>query len=61
MFPDRPAAEVKFTAIEGTTAAVVLHNTIGELKYYGVIPFWDWNTLQDICKTGLTTLTPNGR
>jgi hypothetical protein len=58
MFPDRLTAEHKFSGVEGTTAAAVMHNTNGELKYYGVIPFWDWNTLQEICKTGLTTLTP---
>jgi len=61
LFPGRPAAEVKFSGIEGTTAAVVLHNTIGELKHYGVLPFWDWNTLQDLCKAGLNTLTPTSR
>lgn len=54
LFANRPDAETKFAAMEGGTRGVTMYNNEPkELKYYGVIAFWDWNALRKICTTAL--------
>jgi hypothetical protein len=53
-YQNRADAETKFNTLQGTRYSVAMFNTEPkELKFYGVLPFWNWNTMRRMCTTAL--------